>query len=791
MIGTNKNGKKESKLLLFIVFALLMLPLKAFGYVITGQVVDDTNTPIKKAVIIGRNSANKVRIGVETDPSGHFSSVNVNDSTLTVEITKEGYSPIYMIVDGTSDEFVDLGKVTLSKLTTTLDEVVVTAQSVIQKADKYIIFPTTKEVSQSTDGLSLLNNIQYKMPGVTVNESLQTVKADNNTPVFKINGKPSDLSHFLSINPNSVLRVEYHNTPDIRYGNRQTINIILKPREDGGFVLGNLMSGFYTGFINGNIGANYRSKKSEFDLNYRTNWRDYSERNISSDERFIAPSNIVDRKSVGMPSAFNYLSNELSIGYTYFYDASTVFSFNSGIAFESQNYDDNSKNTEITGDITRKFNRLLNRSTDYTSPNVDLFYKKQIDDRQHVEVNAFGRYSTGDFNRYNSDVAEGSELPINWTTFTRNNSWRCGLEVMYSKAFSNRFTMNVGVQELYNSAKNSQTNDASLSVDKIGQNRFTLYTQAYGRINKFQYGVNVGCLNNRSNNNNYIVNASRIKMNFNLGYGVSKYVTLNYLFIYDPALPSTSQQSVLTQTIDAISVRQGNPDLKPSEYFRNRIYARYAIKKFNTSLWVSHSRTNNAIYYDYSYITDKTSQYYGKFMSKATNGRHEDLLNLEWYFTFSNLFNHLTLWGKVGFDYASIDMSSAHYNKHNFYGSVNGNFEYGNWLISANYQIKPRYNLNGNIFTSEDRWNTIKVAYRHKNWHFSLTGVNLFTKRGSTFKQIEYSEIHPMTKTQCIKDNANMILFGISYRLDYGKKQDKTKRSLNNDGIERGIDVNY
>lgn len=95
------------------------------------------------------------------------------------------------------------------------------------------------------------------------------------------------------------------------------------------------------------------------------------------------------------------------------------------------------------------------------------------------------------------------------------------------------------------------------------------------------------------------------------------------------------------------------------------------------------------------------------------------------------------------------------------------------------------------FFTSEDRWNTIKVAYKHKNWHFSLTGVNLFTKRGSTFKQIEYSEIHPMTKTQCIKDNANMILFGISYRLDYGKKQDKTKRSLNNDGIERGIDVNY
>lgn len=63
-----------------------------------------------------------------------------------------------------------------------------------------------------------------------------------------------------------------------------------------------------------------------------------------------------------------------------------------------------------------------------------------------------------------------------------------------------------------------------------------------------------------------------------MNYPLSHYVTLNYLLMFDPSMPSISQQSSMIQTIDDISVRQGNPDLKPSEYLRNRIYIRYSIK---------------------------------------------------------------------------------------------------------------------------------------------------------------------------------------------------------------------
>ena len=260
--------------------------------------------------------------------------------------------------------------------------------------------------------------------------------------------------------------------------------------------------------------------------------------------------------------------------------------------------------------------------------------------------------------------------------------------------------------------------------------------------------------------------------------------------MYDPSMPSISQQSNMVQTIDDISVRQGNPDLKPSEYLRNRLYIRYAYKKFTGSLWAAHSRTFNPIYYEYSYISDVSSPYYDKFMSKPINGKHDDLINMELNLSIQNLFGFATLWGKFGWDNYNINVSNANYDN-KLYASINGTFKFGDWLISANYEIVPRYSLSGNVFTSADRWNTISVQYHYKNWYFSATGVNLFTKRGGTYECLTISDVHPERYTQNIRSNANMLLLGVNYRFDFGKQHKKANRILNNGGVERGVDINY
>lgn len=405
---------------------VLTLSVNSYAYVIKGTITDETGKPIRKAVVIGRDSTNKVKVGNETDQFGQFTSANITDSTLRIEITKEDYAPVYMQIAGTAEEFINLGIVKLKPHSVELNDVTVTAQSVIQKPDRYIIIPSVNEITQSSNGLSLLNNLQYKMPGLVVNETLQSVKVDDKTPMFKINGKPSGLTQFLSLNPQDVLRIEYQDNPDVRYGNSQVINILLKPRDDGGTIASNLSSAVTTGFINGNIGANYHSKKSEWDLNYRVSWRDYDKREVSSESEFVGRDEKIARNKFGIPSVFNYLSNDLLLGYTYMHNPNTIFMAQIGIAFENQKMEDNSLNIQSYKNKILEYTNLTHRTIDFKSPNIDLFYRKQIDKTQYIEVNAYGRYSAGDYDRdYINDYKDETENDIA-TTFTQNKSYRVG-----------------------------------------------------------------------------------------------------------------------------------------------------------------------------------------------------------------------------------------------------------------------------------------------------------------------------------------------------------------------------
>lgn len=775
---------------IFFILVMLLQTIFLYAYVVKGIVVDEKGKPIRKAMIVGYNSMRKVVVGVETDLSGAFTTANVHDSTLVIEVSKEDYATININLLGTSAELIDLGAIVLKPKEVILNEVVVAAQSVIKKTDRYIVIPSKKELEQAVNGISLLNNLQYKMPGLVVNESLQTVLVDNATPVFKINGKPSDLNHFLTLNPQRILRIEYQDNPDVRYENRRVINVILHPRGDGGSVLSNVLGSVNTGFINGNVGVGYYHKKSEWELNYNTSWRDYDKREINSYSQYIGRVAPILRDKKGIPGDFHYLTHVLSLGYTYMHNSTTLFVAKIGMGFEKQKMDEDSWNTQRYQGNLSQYQNLTRKKLNFHSPNVDLFFRKEIDKAQYIEVNVYGRYSSGDYNRryigiYTNLLSSDSVL-----TFTNDKSWRIGGDMMYSKAFKGLIAI-IGMQEYYSHTGNEQIENGGLAKSNINQNRLSLYGQIQGKIKQLSYSLSATGVYNHAYNQSYKTDAVRLKSNFVVNYQLSQRFALNYLLMLDPSLPSVSQQSILGQRVDDITFRQGNPGLKPSFYVRNRIYIRYADKLFTASLWASYSRTQNPIYYDYSYINDVASPHYDMFMARPINGQHNDQSNIELNLAAQNLWGVVNLWGSIGWSNSHIAMTDKRFVKNRLYTSLNGALSLGSWLVTAKYQIVPNYNLVGNSYNKEERWNTIKVQYRHKNWQFLLTGVNLFTKRGSFFENIIVSDVHPEEYSQCVRDNANMILLGVSYKFDFGKKHNNVKRSLNNDGIERGIDINY
>ena len=778
--------------LLKTIFALLLLTQvdSSFAYIVKGTVVDATGKPVHKVLVVGRNKANKVVIGLETDQMGQFVSAEVNDSALSIEISKDNLVPIKIDISGTPNQLVDLGTITLFERQVTLGDVVVTAESVMHKPGRYIVIPSQKELSHSTNGLSLLNALQYKLPGLTVNEVLQTVQVDNVTPVFKVNGRPCELSKILSLSPKSVLRIEYSDAPDLRYDGRSVINIILNPSQDGGAVMANVLSGVTTGFLNGNIGIEYHHGKSEWELNYAANWRNFDKREISSKGEFIGRDEPVVRERTGKPGGFNYLSNELSLAYTYTHNPNTVFATRVGVGFEDQKISENSWYRQSYKATNSSYENQIRLKLGFASPNIDLFFRKQLDKSQYIEANVYGRRSSGTYGRDYLNLYVNPLKNDTLISSTENKAWRIGADIMYSKTFKSLMA-SVGIQNYYNATDNMQVENGALRKSTINQNRMSAYAQIVGRVGQLNYGLNVSTIYNHANNNTYKTDAVRMKVNISANYALSPNWSLNYLLMLNPSMPGISQQSDLIQVIDDISIRQGNPNLKPSTYLRNRLYLRFAKGKFSSTLWASHSRTFNPIYYTYSYIGDASSPYFNMFLSKTINGQATNQLNLELEMSVKELFGFGTLWGNVGWDNCRVQMPAQIHIRKRFYASLSAAMYFGNWVISGNSEIMPKFELVGNTYQSKERWNNLKVQYHCKNWYFSITGVNLFTHQGAKYERITVSDVHPEEYIQSVKNNANMVILGATYRFNFGKNKDKSKRTLNNGGLEKGVDIFY
>ena len=155
------------------------------------------------------------------------------------------------------------------------------------------------------------------------------------------------------------------------------------------------------------------------------------------------------------------------------------------------------------------------------------------------------------------------------------------------------------------------------------------------------------------------------------------------------------------------------------------------------------------------------------------------------------LFGFATLWGCVGWDHYQVPLPTQTHSRRRLYASLSAAMYFGKWMLSAKQEIEPKFELQGNTYYSNERWNMIKVQYQCKNWHFSIMGANLFTQHGAKYERIIVSDVHPEHHIQSIRDNANMLMLGATYRLNFGKGKNKANRTLNNDGLEKGVDVFY
>lgn len=241
-----KNEKKnqllgaKSSLLIFLSFILLAIPLhaqNAGGFVVKGNVQDNTGFPLPGANILQKGTTN----GTVTDLDGNF-SLTVPKKGVTITVSFLGYISTDIVVKGTDTNVV------LEENSKQLDEVVVVGYGTMKKRDVTgAITSISSEAIEQKMATNVFDALQGSTAGVQIvsgsgqpGESstikirgTSTFSAEGVKPLYIVDGTP--LEDIDGINPSDIASMEILKDAASAaiYGSRSANGVIIITTKSG------------------------------------------------------------------------------------------------------------------------------------------------------------------------------------------------------------------------------------------------------------------------------------------------------------------------------------------------------------------------------------------------------------------------------------------------------------------------------------------------------------------------------------------------------------------------------
>ena len=714
-----------------------------------------------------------------TAANGSFQINSDTSGNKIIAVSMTGYKPERVAVIGGEYEVTDIGYIFLSESTVNLDEITVYGSGIIEKVDKFIVLPGKDQVERSARSIDLF--AQLDLPGLRTDPILERVTVEDRTPVYQINGRQQPLKRILNLDPKDVLRIEYSNNPGIRYidkGYSGIINVVLRDKQQGGSIYGSAQSAVWEKFINGNLQGSFNYKKSEFILSYNGSWRDYDKWKNNASESFISPDATISRDQYGYNSYMYYQNHSASLEYNFIPKLNTLFSARfSQFYYDGENDIRNRMEEKPWEGTPFNYEEHRRQTSGNTSSTLDLFFSTKLRNRQSIEINAVGNYANNRYNR-NLDYIHPSateSLPLRGD----GHGWGAAGEAVYNKEFD-RVVARFGVQHTYTYDKNTY-DDGQMSVQK--KNNTYAYGEVRGKISTLQYslgtGLKVFTTENNAESKTHLANNTVVTLLFPL----AKKWNVNYALMYQPTMPTLSMLSPVVQSSNDRVFYTGNPSLKPSNWLYNRAWIRYNNNKGMTwSFWLKYGRTFNPMVQTYSFIPSENY-----FLRRPNNENYDDNYEIQVNFGYQNILNHLNIYAEFGFTRYVTDGASYHHTHNNFFSSLQLQAYFGKWTFSGNMNITPRSALSGETIKEQGRNTTLSLQYKvNNNLYFWASVWYPFDKKGWISKRENLSGVNPQWSETTIRNNANMLMLGLSFNLNYGKKLSKGKRTLKNTGYESG-----
>ena len=746
---------------------------------VSGVIKDAADKTALIGVNVSLKQGDQQVSGTVTDAHGKF-SLEAETGEFVLECSYIGYESIGMSLAVNGN--IHLGTIEMNEASTELSEVVVEGDAVIQKVDRQILLPNKEQLGASSDGMSLLQNLQ--IPRIVVNPVENSVKTLANQEVqLRINGIEASSSEVMAINPKDVIRIEYHDQPGVRYnGAAAVINYIVKHRDTGGNLMLNASNGVtMPGWGEYHLAGKVNFGKSSFSL-----MTHYSPRDVywtrTNAETYNFSTGTIENREVGEPTRFKM--NPVNIGLTYNWTNGEKNMLNITLRdFMKFTPQSETNRDSYLYQGTDSFAIHDHESSKSISPSLDIYYEHNLPDDNHLYFDVVGTYinSSNDRRFEQTPLGETVADTTDVTSRVRGNKYSLIGEAIYEKDWEN-IGLTVGVRHNQQWVENTYLGSADATVNMTTAETYA-FAEVQQRVKQFSYAVGIGAMHT------YIEQGGQKSSNWiarpqlTLSYDFGKGVFWKYKGYVSGYQPSLSAMSDVAQQIDKYQIRQGNPNLKPVMFVANEMQLSWQSKYVNLNIWANYS-------YDHKPIMDETYEQLidGQAYAIRTYANHRGFHRLQVAPSVQvRLLQNKLIFTVAPFANYYVSLGNSYTHKH-FNPGVRASFMgmYNGWQFFGEVTTRSN-NLWGETLEYGEFYHHIGVGYNADKWGFRAMLMNPFSVKGYSIETKDLSALAPSGRVAVMSDYRQVLLLNFHVNLDFGIQHRESGKRINNEDKETGI----
>ena len=772
--------------ILFAAMLCVAMTATANNAKISGRIKDAND----KSAIIGATvllMQDTVQIaGTTTDNSGKF-TIDAGNGDYILELSYIGYETIRMAL--TVNDNTHIGDILMQEGATELGEVVVESQAIIQKVDRQILLPSKEQMQASSDGVSLLQNLQ--IPRIVISPIDNSVKTLSDESVqLRINGIEASTADVKAINPKDIIRVEYHDQPGVRYnGAAAVVDYIVKHRDTGG----SLMLAGTNGLTLLGIGNYYLAGKVHFNKSSLQAIASYSPYDIywtrTNNETYHFSTGKIENNEVGEPTRYKTYPVNVSLNYNWTNGDKNMLNIRLRDNMTYTPYGPSDRDSRLYQPMD-SFEIHDHDKSSSQSPSLDIYYQHNLPHKQHLYFDVVGTYINTHSDRHFLQTPLFGSVATDTTDVisrVRGDKWSLIGEAIYEKEWKN-IMLTVGARHNQQWVKNQYLVNSQKSKVESPVSMTTAETYAFAemrhRVDNFSYVVDIGAMHTLIEQGGQKQSTWIARPQLTMSCDFGKGWFLKYKGYVSGYQPSLSQLSDITQQIDKYQMRRGNPNLKSVMYVSNEMELSWQSKHVNINIWANYSYDHKPIMEEtYEEIIDGSA--YAIRTYDNQRGYHK--LNVSPSLQVKLLDNRL-MFNVSPFVKYMVSQGNIYNHEHINYGVRGGIFYLlKGWRFFADV-VTAQHNLWGETLTIGELTHDIGINYNAEHYGFGIMMVNPFSPHGSTSLTQDLSALAPTANTAVMHNYRQVLMLNFNINLDFGTRASTREyQRINNEDKESGI----